>query len=111
MSGRRRRFILLGLAVAAIALIATPAVQAKAKRVIKHAVKTLCTDTSVAIPDGPEYGDFAGDLVSTGKGCPKGLVCGYGGLPLGAKVVDVDAGVRVVHPSVGDLSVVIVSPV
>jgi hypothetical protein len=108
---RNRRLTLLALALAAFALAVTPAVQAKAKRVVKKAVKTLCTDTSVAIPDGPEFGDYVGGLVSTGKKCPKRLICGYGGLPLGAKVLDVDAGVRVTHPSVGDLSVVIVSPV
>ncbi len=110
MNGRRK-LTLLGAALAAIALVTTPAVHAKAKRVIKQAVKTLCTDTSVVIPDGPEFGDYAGGAVSTGRGCPKKMVCGYGGLPLGARVVDVDAGIRVAHPSVGDLSVLVVSPV
>jgi hypothetical protein len=74
------------------------------------AVKKLCTNTSLRIPDGPEAGDFVSGLVSTGKGCPRNLVCGYGGLPLGAKVLDVDARIRVTHPSVSDLNALLVDP-
>ncbi|MDP9188536.1 MAG: proprotein convertase P-domain-containing protein [Actinomycetota bacterium] len=106
-----RRVALVAVALAAVALVATPAVQAKAKRVMKQAVKTFCTDTSVRIPDGPEFGDYVSESASTGKTCPKGIVCGYGGLPLGAVVLDVEAGIRVSHPSAGDLSVLLVSPV
>ena len=97
--------------VAAIASLSLLPAAGAAAGVVKKAVKKVCADTSLAIPDGPEAGDFVGDLVSTGKICPKKLVCGYGGLPLGAVVLDVDAKVRVVHPSVGDLNVLLVNPI
>ncbi len=100
-----------GIAVAGVAILAVPAAQAQAKKVVRTVTKTFCSDTALPIPDGPASGDFVGGLVSTGKGCPKKLICGYGGLPLGAKVRDVDAKLRVTHPAVGDLTVLLVNPV
>jgi hypothetical protein len=105
---RARRITLI--AAAAFSLALTLAFSAEAKAVLKTAVKKLCTNTSLAVPDGPEAGDFVSGIVSTGKVCPKKLECGYGGLPLGAVVVDVNAKLRVTHPSVGDLNVLMVDP-
>lgn len=101
----------LALLAACAALVVIPPVQAGAKKVVRTATKTLCADVgSLPVPDGPARADFVSAQVSTGKRCPKKLVCGYGGLPLGAKVRDVDAFVRVTHPSVADLTVLLVNP-
>jgi hypothetical protein len=77
------------------------------------AVKWLCLDTAIAIPDGIDGGGWVSALASTGRCPPKQYArrCGYGGLPLGARVTDVDASVRVTHPSVRELDVLLVSPV
>jgi hypothetical protein len=96
--------------MAGLAILALPAAHAQAKKVLKTVTKSFCADVALPVPDGPARGDFVGDLVSTGKRCPKQLVCGYGGLPLGSKVRDVDARLRVTHPSVGDLTVLLVDP-
>jgi hypothetical protein len=76
---------------------------------LKTTVRKFCANTSLRIPDGPQSGDFVSRLVKTGK-CPPRLLCGYGGLPLGAKVLDVDASVRATHPSVSDLNMLLVNP-
>jgi hypothetical protein len=102
---------LVAAALAACVALGASAAGAEAKTLFRTVVKSLCTDTSTPIPDGPEGGDFASAAVSTGRRCPKRLICGYGGLPLGARVLDVDARVRVTHPSLGDLNVLLVSPV
>jgi hypothetical protein len=84
-----------------------------AAKIVKTAVKKLCTNTALHIPDGPEAGDFVGAIVSTGntrKDCPPKLLCGYGGIPHGSLVRDVDAKLRVNHPSVSDLNVLLVDP-
>jgi hypothetical protein len=83
-------------------------------KVVKTAVKKLCADTALRIPDGPEAGDFVEAIVSTGNtrtDCPRKLVCGYGALPLGSRVRDVDVKLRVNHPSVSDLEVLVVDPI
>jgi len=107
----RRRWSWL-LLLTSLALLLWGGSDATAK-IFKTAVKKLCTDTSIPIPDGPESGDFVSGLVSTGytkRDCPPRLLCGYGGLPYGALVLDVDAKVRVQHPSVSDLDLVLVDP-
>jgi len=96
----------------ALALLLWGGSDATAK-IFRTAVKKLCADTSIPIPDGSESGDFVSGLVSTGytkTDCPPRLLCGYGGLPYGALVLDVDAKVRVQHPSVSDLDVILVDP-
>ena len=93
-----------------VALLAIPAVQAEAKKAVRTATKAVCADLSLPVPDGPTRGDFVAGLVSTGKRCPRKLICGYGGLPLGARVRDVNAKLRVTHPAVGDLTVLLVDP-
>jgi hypothetical protein len=85
-----------------------------AAKIVKTAVKKLCTDTALPIPDGPEAGDFVGAIVSTGntrKDCPPKLLCGYGGIPYGSLVRDVDVKLRVDHPSMADLNVLLVDPI
>jgi hypothetical protein len=100
--------------VAVLAVLATLMGSSEAMaKVVKTAVKKLCSDTALPIPDGPEAGDFVGAIVSTGntkKDCPPNLRCGYGGLPLGSLVRDVDLKLRVSHPSVSDLEVLVVDP-
>jgi hypothetical protein len=108
--GRHPRLLTVLLAVTLSFVGSTEA----AAKIAKTAVKELCTDTALRIPDGPEAGDFVGAIVSTGntrKDCPPKLLCGYGGIPLGSLVQDVDVKLRVNHPSVADLEVRLVDPI
>ena len=111
MTSLRRRPARTVALLATLALLLTgPDAGAK---IFRTAVKKLCTDTALRIPDGPEAGDFVSAIVSTGNtktDCPSGLLCGYGGIPYGARVLDVDAKVRVAHRSVSDLDLLLVSP-
>jgi hypothetical protein len=100
-----------GLAIMAISLAGSSEATAK---LVKTATKKLCTDTRLRIPDGPEAGDFVSAIVSTGntrRDCPPKLLCGYGGIPYGSIVRDVDVKLRVDHPSVSDLEVLVVNPI
>ena len=105
----RRGLVAIAAITAALVLGATAAAPALAK--MKTVVKTLCTDTSLAIPDGGASGDYVSGSVSTGSRCPRGYKCGYGGLPVGSRVIDVDARLRVTHPAPAHLTAVLVSPV
>ena len=59
----------------------------------------VCVDTQLAIPDGGRAGDFVNAAVPTGH------------LPVGAKVLDTKVGLRLTHPAVGELDVLLVAPV
>lgn len=91
--------ILLMLLAAAVAFlsIAQQSAEARAKWIVKSA--DVCVDTDRAIPDGGRLGDFAHIPVLTRP------------LANGAQVLDADLRIRVTHPAVGELDILIVTPV
>jgi subtilisin-like proprotein convertase family protein len=92
MRSPRRRWL---LAVAVCGLIAAPAAEA-GETTVKRINR--CVDTKLAIPDGG-LGDFVNTAIRTSH------------LPRGAQVLDVDARVRLTHSAVGELDVLVTSPV
>jgi subtilisin-like proprotein convertase family protein len=109
MSGKGRRAPLLvaisttvyaaAIFVASVCVFAVPAVEAKAKKAVKTFTLERCVNAAQPIPDSGAVGDYVPVSVPTGP------------MPYGARVVDVDASVRVSHPAVGELDVLLVAPV
>jgi subtilisin-like proprotein convertase family protein len=95
MGTRARGLVLLA---AACALIAVPAAAAKPKKTVVKSVDS-CVDARLAIPDDGRAGDFVNEAVPTGH------------LPVGAKVLDADVGLRLTHAAVGELDILLVAPV
>jgi hypothetical protein len=96
-SGRGGVLLILLVAAVAVDPIAVPSTEARAKRIMKKA--DACVDTNRAIPDGGRIGDFLHIPVPTPP------------LANGAQVLDADLRIRATHPAVGELHVLLVTPV
>jgi subtilisin-like proprotein convertase family protein len=96
-NGRGGLLLILLAAVVAFDPFGPPTAEGRAKRIVKKA--DVCVDTSRAIPDGGQLGDFLHIPVPTRP------------LANGAQVLDADLRIRVSHPAVGELDVLLVTPV
>jgi subtilisin-like proprotein convertase family protein len=96
--GGRCGFLLALLAAAVVFdLIEAPRADARAKRIVKKT--DVCVDTNRPIPDGGTVGDFTQISVPTPP------------LANGSQVLDADLRVRVTHQAVGELHILLVTPV
>jgi subtilisin-like proprotein convertase family protein len=85
------------LALAACCLVVASGADARGKTATKRA--NVCVDTMLAIPDGGRPGDFVNTAIRTSH------------LPRGAQVLEADVRIRLSHPAVGELDVLVASPV
>ena len=94
MGGRGPLLLLLA---AAACLFATVPIAEAGKRIVKRT--DACVDTSRSIPDDGRQGDFIQIPLPTRP------------LANGAQVLDADIRIRLTHPAVGDLEILLVTPV
>ena len=98
MSGTLRRSLLIaGILTCAIALYAAPLASAKTKRVTRTATVARCAPVALTLPT-PDNNNISRIPLSLGK------------LPKGARIVDVDATLRVTTERTQNLRIALASP-